>query len=110
MTTRPKGKVEPGETLAAAALRETEEETGLNRLRLGRLWLKTYHIYDLYGGWHFKQTSWFEMWQTESQMLVPQKEEGITSVEWVSSTEWRRRLEGSYATMRVITRKGEALG
>ena len=41
----PKGKVEPGETLAEAALRETNEETGLHDLQLGPLILKTYHIY-----------------------------------------------------------------
>ena len=99
----PKGKVEPGETLAMAALRETAEETGLSRLRLGALRLKSYHIYDLYGGWHFKQTSWFEMWQTEAQPLVPQTEEGITALQWVEPTLWRSQLLHSYATMRVIT-------
>ena len=57
----PKGKVEAGETLMRAAVREVQEETGLDRLQPGRLVTKTYHVYNLYGGWHLKQTSWFRM-------------------------------------------------
>ena len=98
----PKGKVEPGETLAQAALRETEEETGVGGLCIGPQCLKTYHIYNLYGGWHLKQTTWFAMRHTGQQNLVPQQEEGITSVEWVAKEEWLRRLGGSYATLRHI--------
>lgn len=99
----PKGKVEEGETLAQAALRETSEETGLTKLSLGRLLTKTYHIYDLYGGWHFKQTTWYAMELTEEEPVVPQVEEGITEVEWVGEDEWRRRLGESYATMKLLT-------
>ena len=99
----PKGKVEAGETLAQAALRETQEETGLSDIRRGSLLLKTYHIYDLYGGWHFKQTSWYAMQLLGEQPLVPQTEEGITSLEWCDAAEWRAKLLHSYATMRIIT-------
>lgn len=98
----PKGKVEPGETLAQAALRETAEETGLTAIRLGHLALKTYHIYNLYGGWHFKQTAWYSMQLTEPQATVPQTEEGISQLLWLDPPQWRDRLQHSYATMRII--------
>ena len=100
----PKGKVEEGETLAQAALRETEEETGLTSLTLGALRLKTYHIYTLYGGWHFKQTSWFDMVHRGCQSAVPQTEEGITEVGWYAPGAWSAMLHDSYATMDVIAR------
>ena len=99
----PKGKLEDGETLAMAAIRETMEETGVNQLSLGKLHLKTYHIYNLYGGWHFKQTSWFEMFLNgNDQTLSPQTEEGITAAEWVQPQVWHQRLAESYSTMRYL--------
>ncbi len=101
----PKGKVEAGESLQQAALRETEEETGLSHLTLGSLLLKTYHIYNLYGGWHFKQTSWFAMNATCDEPLVPQMEEGISEVAWVDRDRWHAALRDSYATMRLISKQ-----
>lgn len=100
-----KGKVEPGETLAQAALREVEEETGLQQLVLGPLALKTYHIYDLYGGWHLKQTSWFHMSSPTPGPLTPQTEEGIAQACWTPLGEAKARLEKSYSMMNLIASK-----
>jgi len=118
----PKGKVEPGETLLQAALREVEEETGvkagIGQWRVKRtqeqtpptthypLPTKTYHIFNLYGGWHLKQTSWFAM-QAEKQAATPQGEEGITEVVWVRPDEWHRRLSQSYGTLRTVARRAK---
>ena len=88
-------------------MRETEEETGLTMLRCGKLLLKTYHIYNLYGGWHYKQTAWFDMRHDGRGVLVPQQEEGIEKVEWVAPEVWSQRLQGSYSTMRMIASEVE---
>ena len=119
----PKGKVEPGETLLQAALREVEEETGISvdswQLAVDSatqdsgsplptthypLPTKTYHIFNLYGGWHLKQTSWFPMTAEKSEG-IPQQEEGITDIEWVSPDEWHRRLHSSYGTLRTLSKQ-----
>lgn len=109
----PKGKVEAGETLLQAALREVEEETGIKTKPLGHpdfRPLKTYHIFNLYGGWNLKQTSWFPMAVADSTAVGnPQQEEGITAVEWVSPNEWHRRLEGSYGTLRTLSETFKAI-
>ena len=103
----PKGKVEAGETLLEAALREVEEETGM-KVHLSPI--KTYHIFNLYGGWHMKQTSWFPMTVAEGSTVgKPQQEEGITAVEWVTPDEWHRRLEGSYGTLRTLSKEYKAI-
>ncbi|MGX8712573.1 MAG: NUDIX hydrolase [bacterium] len=101
----PKGKVEPGETLLQAALREVEEETGIHCVTQSHNHaIKTYHIFNLYGGWHLKQTSWFPM-TAEKQTIVPQQEEGITGGEWVNAGEWHRRLQSSYGTLRTLSQQ-----
>ena len=100
----PKGKVEAGETLPQAALREVEEETGITPAAAGFVPIKTYHVFNLYGGWHLKQTSWFPMHVAgEHPHGNPQNEEGISEVVWVSPDEWYRRLQGSYGTLKTLS-------
>ena len=104
----PKGKVESGETLLQAALREVEEETGIAPLPTTRypLPIKTYHTFNLYGGWHLKQTSWFDAHVAGRKPVgKPQGEEGITEVVWVTLGEWYRRLQGSYGTLKTLSTK-----
>ena len=104
----PKGKVESGETLLQAAAREVEEETGIAPLPTTRypLPIKTYHTFNLYGGWHLKQTSWFDAHVVGGKPVgKPQDEEGITDVVWVTPDEWYRRLQGSYGTLKTLSTK-----
>lgn len=107
----PKGKVEAGETLLQAAIRETTEETGINADIQNNCLnslnpIKTYHIFNLYGGWHLKQTSWFPLHvQGVKPAGIPQHEEGISAVEWVTPNEWHRRLHTSYGTLRTLEKK-----
>ncbi len=102
----PKGKVEAGETLIGAACRESHEETGLDVFASRRQTpLKTYHIYNLYGGWHLKQTSWFKGHCGLDTMGTPQQEEGITEVAWVSPDEWHSRLQRSYGTLKTLSKQ-----
>lgn len=100
----PKGMVETGEPLAAAALREVEEETGIRATLLGHRPVKTYHLYHRYGGWHLKQTAWFRM-AAPPLAGRPQQEEGITEALWLDADEWRRRLRSSYGTLRSLVRR-----
>lgn len=101
----PKGMVETGESLAETALREVQEETGIGNLTIEHILLKTYHIYNKYGGWHLKQTSWFAM-HTMGQppTATPQTDEGITAAVWVSEAECRQRMLQSFASLRLLAK------
>ncbi len=117
----PKGKVEPGETLRQAAIRETLEETGIQVVSCPDAAaslstfgfqlstpIKTYHIYNLYGGWHLKQTSWFAARAAGVRPQgTPQGEEGITDILWVSPDQWHQLLNSSYGTLRTLSRSQE---
>lgn len=101
----PKGMVEEGERLREAALREVMEETGITDLTPGTLILKTYHIYDKYGGWHLKQTSWYHMLSSQKSATLPQLEEGITEAVWMSKELCLQRLENSFASLQLVAHK-----
>lgn len=101
----PKGRVEEGESTLRAALREVQEETGVSASPQQFL-TKTYHCYNLYGGWHLKQTFWYTMRvHGVCPPTVPQTEEGIEQAVWVRPRQWYRRMKHSYGTMRVIAKQ-----
>jgi len=91
----PKGKIEVAEDVSVGAVREVEEETGLQDIALKELVKNTYHIYNLNGVWILKQTAWYEM-HAKKQNLVPQAEEDISEAVWVAKAEVEERLENSY--------------
>lgn len=97
----PKGMVEHGETLEQAALREVEEETGVKAFPHPALIGKTYHIYDKYGGWHLKQTSWYAM-RAPHTLTRPQTDEAITQAVWASRQVCLERLSGSYRSLQIL--------
>jgi 8-oxo-dGTP pyrophosphatase MutT (NUDIX family) len=77
----PKGKMDPGETPEQTAVREVQEETGLQQISLGNHLLDTWHTYEHKGNRVLKTTHWFSMQTTDSQ-LVPQTEEDIEQAIW----------------------------
>ncbi len=80
----PKGKIEPGEAPDLAALREVEEECGINGLQLGDFLAYSYHTYRFQGEMVLKRTHWYHMETEFAGQLVPQLEEGIEEVRWIA--------------------------
>ena len=81
----PKGKIDDGELPEQAAVREVQEETGLNDVKLGELMGYTYHTYDMKGKRILKKTWWYTMSTTETA-LTPQTSEDIEEAIWVDLT------------------------
>jgi 8-oxo-dGTP pyrophosphatase MutT (NUDIX family) len=78
----PKGKIEKDEQVKTAAVREVEEECGIQVSKLGKKICKTYHAYINKGEVVLKKTHWYSMRYKGIGKLKPQKEEGITDVRW----------------------------
>jgi 8-oxo-dGTP pyrophosphatase MutT (NUDIX family) len=78
----PKGKIDGDETPAEAAIREVEEECGINQLQIVSEPITTYHTYKMHNHRFLKITYWFKMTTTFSGNLIPQTEEQITEVKW----------------------------
>lgn len=94
-----KGKVEENEELAAAALREVQEETGIVAEIVHTKSFSTFHCYDTYGENMLKETFWFEMFAPSDQSLQPQTSEDIEKVVWIPETEVAELLKDSYGTL-----------
>jgi 8-oxo-dGTP pyrophosphatase MutT (NUDIX family) len=78
----PKGHLEGAETAADAALREVEEETGLDRLRLGPR-LQTIDWFFRFRGRLIHKFCHFYLIESPDGETVPQEEEGITECVWL---------------------------
>lgn len=77
----PKGKIDKGESEPAAAVREVQEETGIQNIVLGDFITTTYHIYTLKEKRILKPTYWYKMTTTDID-LTPQTEEDIEQAIW----------------------------
>jgi 8-oxo-dGTP pyrophosphatase MutT (NUDIX family) len=83
----PKGKQDPGETLAQTAVREVCEETGLIDLELIERLNNGYHCYLMSKQRTLKRTRWYLMKTNSPDQLVLQKEEGIQDAAWFDPRE-----------------------
>ncbi|MGY8917072.1 MAG: NUDIX hydrolase [Flavobacteriales bacterium] len=99
----PKGKVEPGESLEDAAVREVTEETGIKKLTITGDLVTTYHTYEIDGIAHLKTTFWFTMTHNgEDTKGTPQAIEGITEVKWMNTTVPEKIWDSTYGSIRIV--------
>ena len=102
----PKGKVEKGEKMKEAALREVEEECGVKISANKEKLCKTYHVYTLGANIVLKKTNWYSMTVKGEPKLVPQKEEGITRAGWLSSAELEPVIANTYPSILDVLQAG----
>ena len=95
----PKGKIDAGESKRKAALREVEEECGIDRLKIIAPLPDMHHLYQIKNQWVVKETYWYDMISKTESALRPQIEEGITRVEWMSPSAIRKVLPKAYASI-----------
>lgn len=79
----PKGKIDKGEKKKAAAVREVEEECGIQNPIITDHLVDTYHTMKYKGNIALKKTYWYMMKYKGTKILTPQIEEGITKVKWM---------------------------
>ncbi len=107
----PKGKLEKNETPEIAAVREIEEECGLIEPIIVCHLLNTWHTYPHKGGQVLKRTYWYLLNEGETKtVLVPQNEEGITEVKYISPSEFDEVRSNTYQSiLEVIDALGQKL-
>lgn len=98
----PKGKVDPGESMKKAAVREVEEECGITVDYLGPKLVTTYHMYQLKGEMVIKKTNWYEMGVNKAPKLKPQFEEDITEAVWFPRTKFGKVRKNTYPSIEEV--------
>lgn len=97
----PKGHIEKNESTENAAVREVEEECGIEKLSIIQKLITTYHIYFL-DGIKLKETHWFLMHSDDSNNLIPQLEEGITAVVFKNNNEIKMAFKNTYPNIKMV--------
>ncbi len=84
----PKGKLDDNEKPRAAAIRECEEETGLQNLKMISKLKNTFHIYrDNENKRVLKKTSWYILHAPMPDQIKVQIEEQIERADWMSKND-----------------------
>jgi 8-oxo-dGTP pyrophosphatase MutT (NUDIX family) len=98
----PKGGTEKGEDIEETAMREVEEETGVNKLKITKKLQKTYHVFKRNGTYRLKITHWFEMHSDFEGIPLGQIEEGIEKAVWLHPREMPEVLKNSYENIKLL--------
>ena len=98
----PKGKIELNESEQECAVREVEEECGIDKLTVVKFLKYTYHTYIEYDQHILKKTSWYLMSSDSKKKLIPQKSEGISKAIWVSKNEIPSKLDNSFENIKDL--------
>lgn len=98
----PKGGLEKGETFEEAAIREVEEETGVQDLEIRGFIAKTYHVFKRNDKFKLKITYWYEMYTEYKGELVPQAKEDIKKAKWKNFEKSQKALQGCYENIKLL--------
>jgi 8-oxo-dGTP pyrophosphatase MutT (NUDIX family) len=101
----PKGKIEKGEGIEEAAIREVEEECGIQGITINEALIETYHTYEVGKKKFLKRTYWFAMRYEGPKETVPQLEEGITEAMWVVEDDLRIIYKHTYPSIALVVRE-----
>jgi 8-oxo-dGTP pyrophosphatase MutT (NUDIX family) len=104
----PKGKLESGEKLKEAAIREVIEETGIDSVKIiGKKITKTYHSFvNRKGVRCIKLSHWYLM-SGKHQVLKPQTEEDIDECRWMTLENFYSKKRKVFSNILLVLNKVE---
>ena len=79
----PKGRINKNEEVQKAAIREVEEETGVENLSITKPLNTTFHIFKRNRKYRLKKTFWYLMETDYNGELTPETKEGIEKAIWI---------------------------
>jgi ADP-ribose pyrophosphatase YjhB (NUDIX family) len=98
----PKGKINKGEKKQECAIREVEEECGIENLIIKKKLETTYHIFKRNNKTILKITYWYLMKTDFEGQLIPQTEEDIEKVVFKNTDETEIALKNTYENIKLL--------
>lgn len=99
----PKGHIDEGESPEECAIREVQEETGLQEVEIVAPLCTTRHFHRAYGRWEIKECEWLLMYAPgEEPALCPEEGESITAAEWLRARRLWQAVGESYSTIKEV--------
>ena len=98
----PKGRINKNEAVKDAAIREVEEETGVENLSIIKPLNATYHIFKKNRKYRLKKTFWYLMETNYNDKLIPETKEGIDKAIWVDKNSITSLKKNMYQNINTI--------
>lgn len=98
----PKGKLENNEKMADCAIREVQEECGIQNLEILAALDTTYHIFKRDDTLILKITHWYLMKTAFKGILTPQVSEGIEIAAFKNEIEIQKALKNTYKNIKLL--------
>jgi len=100
----PKGKLEKGETVEEAAVREIVEECGFKTApKLVKHLIDTWHVYIQNDVKYLKKTYWYLLnYKGDIKKLTPQLEEGITELTFLPKKAFDRIKNNTFKSIKDV--------
>ncbi len=98
----PKGRINKNEGVKNAAIREVQEETGVENLSIIKSLNTTYHIFKKNRKYRLKKTFWYLMDTNYNGELFPERKEGIDEAIWVEKKSIASLKKNMYQNINII--------
>ena len=82
--------------------REVREETGIKKIKVGKLAGITYHIFKRNNCYQLKESHWFYMKSSYGGTLVPEFKEHITKATWKNKNKTVKAIKKTYPNIKDL--------
>ena len=86
-----------------------QEETGVKKIKVGKLAGVTYHVFKRNNRYQLKETHWFFMKTSYKGVLTPEFKEDITKASWKNKSKTAKAIKKTYPNIEDLFDKSKLM-